>query len=176
MSILSELTDSTDTISVIARDLLTTGSRGIRNALTRRASIRVGVDIRPFYEPLTGVGWYLHHLLKHLGSRHDVDLVLFGDARVTDLGPQLHSSVPESSRMSVFDLRGRGVSRFSRPLTAGAYLPRILLENCDLIFGANAQLRAVAEVYATANAGKKFVEDFVAAWTKVMNLDRFDIA
>ena len=46
----------------------------------------------------------------------------------------------------------------------------------DLIFGSNAQLRAVAEVYAAANAGKKFVEDFVAAWTKVMNLDRFDMA
>jgi len=46
----------------------------------------------------------------------------------------------------------------------------------DLVFGSNAQLRAIAEVYATANAGKKFVEDFVAAWTKVMNLDRFDVA
>ena len=46
----------------------------------------------------------------------------------------------------------------------------------DLIFGSNAQLRAIAEVYATADAEKKFVGDFVAAWTKVMNLDRFDIA
>ena len=46
----------------------------------------------------------------------------------------------------------------------------------DLIFGSNAQLRAIAEVYATADAEKKFVADFVAAWTKVMNLDRFDIA
>ena len=46
----------------------------------------------------------------------------------------------------------------------------------DLVFGSNAQLRAVAEVYATADAGKKFVDDFVAAWTKVMNLDRFDIS
>ena len=45
----------------------------------------------------------------------------------------------------------------------------------DLIFGSNAQLRAVAEVYASADAQKKFVEDFVAAWTKVMTLDRFDI-
>ncbi|MES2676624.1 MAG: catalase/peroxidase HPI [Pseudomonadota bacterium] len=45
----------------------------------------------------------------------------------------------------------------------------------DLIYGSNAQLRAFAEVYATADAGKKFVGDFVAAWTKVMNLDRFDI-
>ena len=46
----------------------------------------------------------------------------------------------------------------------------------DLIFGSNAQLRAIAEVYATADAEKKFVGDFVAAWTKVMNLDRFDIS
>ena len=46
----------------------------------------------------------------------------------------------------------------------------------DLVFGSNAQLRALAEVYASADARKKFVEDFVAAWTKVMNLDRFDIA
>jgi catalase-peroxidase len=46
----------------------------------------------------------------------------------------------------------------------------------DLIFGAHSQLRAYAEVYATADAGEKFVKDFVAAWTKVMNLDRFDIA
>ncbi len=46
----------------------------------------------------------------------------------------------------------------------------------DLIFGANSQLRAVAEVYACEDAGEKFVHDFVAAWDKVMNLDRFDIA
>ncbi len=46
----------------------------------------------------------------------------------------------------------------------------------DLVFGSNAQLRAIAEVYAGADANGKFVQDFVAAWTKVMNLDRFDIA
>ena len=46
----------------------------------------------------------------------------------------------------------------------------------DLIFGSNAQLRALAEVYAAADAGEKFVHDFVAAWAKVMNLDRFDLA
>ena len=44
----------------------------------------------------------------------------------------------------------------------------------DLVFGSNSQLRAVAEVYAAADAHAKFIEDFVAAWTKVMNLDRFD--
>ncbi|MCX7886034.1 MAG: catalase/peroxidase HPI [Verrucomicrobiae bacterium] len=46
----------------------------------------------------------------------------------------------------------------------------------DLIFGANSQLRAVAEVYGSADAEKKFVHDFIAAWNKVMNLDRFDLA
>jgi catalase-peroxidase len=46
----------------------------------------------------------------------------------------------------------------------------------DLIFGSNSQLRALAEVYASDDAKEKFVKDFVAAWTKVMNLDRFDLA
>ena len=45
----------------------------------------------------------------------------------------------------------------------------------DLIFGSNSELRALAEVYASDDAQQKFVEDFVAAWTKVMNLDRFDL-
>lgn len=46
----------------------------------------------------------------------------------------------------------------------------------DLIFGSNSQLRAIAEVYASDDARKSFVEDFVAAWNKVMNLDRFDLS
>ena len=46
----------------------------------------------------------------------------------------------------------------------------------DLVFGSNSQLRAVAEVYGSFDAEQKFVHDFVAAWNKVMNLDRFDLA
>jgi catalase-peroxidase len=46
----------------------------------------------------------------------------------------------------------------------------------DLVFGSNSQLRALAEVYGTTDAEKKFVDDFVTAWDKVMNLDRFDLA
>ena len=45
----------------------------------------------------------------------------------------------------------------------------------DLIFGSNSQLRAIAEVYAQDDSQKKFVKDFVSAWTKVMNADRFDL-
>ena len=46
----------------------------------------------------------------------------------------------------------------------------------DLVFGSNSELRALAEVYACDDAQEKFVRDFVAAWDKVMNLDRFDLA
>ena len=45
----------------------------------------------------------------------------------------------------------------------------------DLVFGSNSQLRALSEVYASEDSGKKFVTDFVKAWDKVMNLDRFDV-
>src|SRR5204863_9923414 len=45
----------------------------------------------------------------------------------------------------------------------------------DLVFGSDSRLRALAEVYGSADAGEKFVCDFVAAWNKVMNLDRFDL-
>ncbi len=54
--------------------------------------------------------------------------------------------------------------------------PRWTATAADLVFGSNAQLRALAEVYATDDAKDTFVRDFVAAWTKVMNLDRFDLA
>jgi catalase-peroxidase len=46
----------------------------------------------------------------------------------------------------------------------------------DLVFGSNSQLRAIAEVYACSDSQEAFVKDFVSAWHKVMNLDRFDIA
>ena len=45
----------------------------------------------------------------------------------------------------------------------------------DLVFGSHSQLRAIAEVYAQSDSGEKFVHDFIAAWTKVMNADRFDL-
>jgi len=45
----------------------------------------------------------------------------------------------------------------------------------DLVFGSNSQLRAVAEVYGASDSQQVFVRDFMAAWTKVMNLDRFDL-
>ncbi len=54
--------------------------------------------------------------------------------------------------------------------------PRWTATRVDLVFGSSSQLRAIAEVYACADAGEKFVRDFVDAWVKVMELDRFDLA
>ena len=53
--------------------------------------------------------------------------------------------------------------------------PKWTASAVDLVFGSNAQLRGIAEVYAAEDADEKFVRDFVAAWTKVMTLDRFDL-
>jgi catalase-peroxidase len=54
--------------------------------------------------------------------------------------------------------------------------PKWTASRVDLLFGSNSQLRALAEVYAEDDAKEKFVKDFVAAWVKVMDADRFDVA
>ncbi|MEV7541144.1 catalase/peroxidase HPI [Streptomyces sp. NPDC089915] len=71
---------------------------------------------------------------------------------------------PSASDENVFEGRDRGTGE--RRWTATAV---------DLVFGSHSQLRAVSEVYASRDAGEKFARDFVAAWNKVMNLDRFDL-
>jgi catalase-peroxidase len=72
---------------------------------------------------------------------------------------------PSESAENVYDGRDRNTGE-----------PRWTATAVDLVFGSNSQLRAIAEVYASDDAVDKFVEDFVAAWAKVMNLDRFDLA
>ena len=70
------------------------------------------------------------------------------------------------------DVRGRGDVRGPRPRHGRA---RWTGSRVDLVFGSNSELRALAEVYASDDAKEKFVRDFVAAWAKVMDLDRFDL-
>src|SRR5215212_5259084 len=96
--------------------------RAWRAAAHRERRLRIGVDIRPFYEPLTGVGWYLYYLLHELAKRDDFELLLFGDARITDLGTKLHADMSKNARVCTFDLRGLPDSRLARPLTAAAYV------------------------------------------------------
>jgi catalase-peroxidase len=71
---------------------------------------------------------------------------------------------PASKDLSVFEGRDRKTGELKWTGT-----------RVDLVFGSDSQLRAFAEVYGTSDAAKKFVQDFIAAWTKVMNLDRFDL-
>ena len=112
--------------------------RAFRRATRSDSRLRVGVDIRPFYEPLTGIGWYLYHLLHEIAKRDDVELFLFGDARVTDIGPNLHADVPANAQVCWFDLRGRGkISRAQRAITAAAYVLWMALIDCDVMFAPN---------------------------------------
>jgi len=108
-----------------------------RAAARRERKLRIGVDIRPFYEPLTGIGWYLYFLLHEIAKHDDVELYLFGDARVTDLGPSLHAAIPLNARHCTFDLRGLPPSRLSRAFTAAAYVVWMKLIDPDVMFGAN---------------------------------------
>ena len=108
-----------------------------RAAAHRERKLRIGVDIRPFYEPLTGVGWYLYFLLHEIAKHDDVELYLFGDARVTDLGPSLHAAIPLNAGLCTFDLRGVPPSRLSRAFTAAAYVVWMKLIDPDVMFGAN---------------------------------------
>ncbi|MFJ5137661.1 catalase/peroxidase HPI [Streptomyces sp. NPDC088707] len=72
---------------------------------------------------------------------------------------------PSTATENVYEGRKRGTGEVRWTATAA-----------DLVFGSNSQLRALSEVYGSRDAGEKFVRDFVAAWTKVMNLDRFDLS
>jgi catalase-peroxidase len=104
---------------------------------------------------------------NHGGSQHGVFTdrpgVLTNDffVNLLDMGTEWKVSQTEH----VYEGRDRATGEVSRTATA-----------VDLVFGANSQLRALAEVYASDDAGAKFVSDFVAAWVKVMELDRFDVA
>ncbi len=100
-------------------------------------SLRVGVDIRSFYEPLTGVGWYLHHLLEQFASRDDIEVVAFGDSLTTDDGPRLHADVPGVTEVQTIDMRGLPVTRFTRPLARAGFALAARLQRCDVFFAPN---------------------------------------
>ena len=80
-----------------------------------------------------------------------------------DMGTEWHPSGNGSG--GVYEGRDRATGKIKWTAT-----------RVDLVFGSNSQLRAIAEVYGSDDAKQSFVKDFVAAWNKVMNLDRFDLA
>ena len=99
------------------------------------------------------------------------------------LRPQIHVRMPFRARavdLAARLLRNAGQSRTPRTCSRGAIARRTRSSGparvSISVFGSNSQLRALAEVYGSSDAQAKFVQDFVAAWTKAMNLDRFDLA
>ena len=110
---------------------------------------------------------------NHHGSKHGVFTdrpgTLSNDffTNLLDMGTewQASSASGNGSPRTVYEGRDRATGEVKWTATA-----------VDLVFGSNSQLRAIAEVYACDDAEEKFVRDFVAAWDKVMNLDRFDLA
>ncbi len=104
---------------------------------------------------------------NHGGTRHGVFTdrpgVLSTDffVNLLDMGTEWKVATDTEN---VYEGRDRATGEVARTATA-----------VDLVFGSNSQLRAIAEVYAEDDATEKFVQDFVAAWVKVMNLDRFDL-
>ncbi|WKX74554.1 catalase/peroxidase HPI [Streptomyces sp. XD-27] len=104
-----------------------------------------------------GFGRSPHGVLTHRPETLTTDFFV----NLLDMGTEWKAS---ASVENVFDGRDRATGEVKWTATA-----------VDLIFGSHSQLRAVSEVYASADAGEKFVRDFVAAWDKVMNLDRFDL-
>lgn len=101
------------------------------------------------------------------GSRHGIFTsrpgVLTNDffVNLLDMGTQWKAASPDQELYEGTD-RKTGVQKWTAT-------------RADLVFGSNAELRAIAEVYASSDVQQKFISDFVAAWVKVMNLDRFDI-
>ncbi len=100
-------------------------------------TIRVGVDILPFYEPLTGVGWYLAFLLEELARRDDLDIICFGDPWLDDLSRPLHAPLPRGLEPFSVDFRGLPVTARTRFAASAAFPAAALLTRCDLFFGAN---------------------------------------
>ncbi|KQX46324.1 MULTISPECIES: catalase/peroxidase HPI [unclassified Streptomyces] len=104
----------------------------------------------------------------HAGSRHglftDRPGALTNDffVNLLDMGTEWK---PAKATENVYEGRDRATGEVRWTATAA-----------DLVFGSHSQLRALSEVYGSGDAGEKFVRDFVAAWDKVMNLDRFDLA
>jgi catalase-peroxidase len=105
---------------------------------------------------------------NHAGSKHGVFTdrpgALTNDffVNLLDMGNEWK---PINADKSVFEVRDRKTGKVKWTAT-----------RADLVFGSNSQLRAIAEVYGQDDGQAKFVKDFVAAWGKVMNLDRFDLA
>lgn len=140
-NLLHELAAAGATARIVARELTRSALRGlatlVADATRMPRPLRIGVDIRPFYEPLTGVGWYLHEILNRLAADDRVELIAFGDSHVSSAGPLLHAPLPPRTRYRIFDLARIRRGRWSEALARLAFPLLARLERVDLFFGGN---------------------------------------
>jgi catalase-peroxidase len=109
--------------------------------------------------------------LRVIGTNHgQIKHGLFTDT-VGALTPDFFSTITDMTY--VWEPAGKGVYNIRNRNTGEV---KFTATRVDLIFGSNSVLRAYSEVYAQDDNKRKFVDDFVAAWTKVMNADRFDVS
>lgn len=125
------------TLAVVTQTIVAAFARRLRSRFRRNRPLRVGVDIRPYFEPLTGIGWYLYFLLDEFAKRDDVELHLYGEGLTTADGPRLHATLPPGARVHTFDLSRRRLSRLSSPIARAAFPLLAWAEGCDVFFGAN---------------------------------------
>jgi len=165
--------EQTDTASFAAMEPI---ADGFRNYLAGRTSVRAEALLVDRAQLLSLTAPEMTVLVGGLrvlgtnfgGTKHGVFTRRPGSltndffVNLLDMGTEWKAASPDAE---VFEGRDRATGQLEWTGT-----------RVDLIFGSSSELRALAEVYASADAQRKFVDDFVAAWTKVMNLDRFDLA
>ncbi|MBW3564046.1 MAG: glycosyltransferase family 4 protein [Acidobacteria bacterium] len=138
-AIFRELVRIARVVARILSQLATTAWRTVSSRWRRRPEppFRIGVDVSPYYEPLTGVGWYLHEILTELSARPDVDIIAYGEAAVTDGSPGLQVELPTGIPLHQFDLRGMQLPWLAGRIAAASQRLLVYADGCDVLWGPN---------------------------------------
>lgn len=121
---------------VIARTIGRTALHTLRRT-SRERPFRIAIDIRPYYEPLTGIGWYQHHLMDQWSREGSIEMIGIADPMITDHGPDFAAALPAHVSVLRFDLRGRRLGRMTRTLCAVAYPLLVWVARADVHFAPN---------------------------------------
>ncbi len=162
-------------------DLIVLGGCAAIEQAAKKGGVAVSVPFTPgrtdATQEMTDVESFAVLEPKSDGFRNHFDKTIDRPAEelLVDRAQLLTLTAPEMTAL-VGGLRVLNANTGSGPMAQlGVLTKRPTASRVDLVFGSNSQLRAISEVYASSDGQKKFVDDFVAAWTKVMNLDRFDL-
>ena len=131
-----ELVPLLRTVTIVMGTIIATALESLRRRLRPGAPFRIAIDVRPYYEPLTGIGWYQHHLMEEWSKDPGVELLGIGDAMETGR-PRFVGPLPDAVRVLAFDLSGIAPSRWSAALCSAAYPALIYAARADVHFAPN---------------------------------------